>query len=121
MAFTIGIQPDGGLIEITFTGKVNYEQMVETRQEIWNIVSEDGNRTALIDLRDIIWDISASQTFEFASTIKHPQGMRIALVCKENDKTPRFLETVAKNRGSNVVLYSDYADAKRDLETYDKG
>jgi len=116
MSFKIETQREKGFIELIFEGSVDYKQLLDTRKNIHQIISDGYYKYALIDMRKINWNVDTLDLFNFAGTIKRPLQMQIIIVCRVEDKEAYFLETVAHNKGKFVEIYTDYSKAKRDME-----
>ena len=91
MPFTVQALPDVGLIELSFTGEVDPEQLLESRQKVRGILAEGGEWNALVDMREIDWRASTLAIHQFAATIQKPAEMRVALVCRAEDEDAHFL------------------------------
>ncbi len=111
MAFKIRILDHFDIIELRFEGVVDVEEFLETRSQVCSMYEQHGSLNALVDMREMEFGMSTLRIYEFASTIKHPIGASIALLCRPNDNDARFFETVAINNGVQIKLFTDYSEA----------
>jgi hypothetical protein len=111
MAFKLRILGDFNIIELCLEGVVNIEECLETRSQMCAMCEQHGPLSALVDMREMECGLSTSRIYEFASTIKHPLGVSIAMLCRPKDTDARFFETVALNNGAPIKLFTEYADA----------
>ncbi|HLB73492.1 MAG TPA: hypothetical protein VJJ98_05700 [Sedimentisphaerales bacterium] len=111
MAFEIRILSEFDIIELRLEGIVNVEEFLEARSQICSLCEQHGPLNALLDMREMQFGISTTRIYEFASRIKHPIGVGIALLCRPNDSDARFFETVAINNGVQIRLFTEYSEA----------
>ena len=111
MAFKIRILSEFDIIELRLDGVVDFEEFLETRSQMRAMHEQHGPLNALVDMREMQFGMSTLRIYEFASTIKHPIGARIALLCRPNDSDARFFETVAINNGVQIRLFTEYSEA----------
>lgn len=111
MAFKLRMLGDFNIIELRLEGVVHSEEFIETRSQIGGIYEQHGLLNTLVDMREMEFGMSTASIYGFASTIKHPIGASIALLCRPNDSDARFFETVALNNGAAIKLFTEYSEA----------
>ena len=111
MAFKVRILDDFDIIELRLEGVVRTEEFLETRSQISSMYEQHGPLNTLVDIREMEFGMSTSGIYEFASTIKHPIGVSIALLCRPDDSDARFFETVALNNGVPIKLFTEHSEA----------
>ncbi len=111
MAFRVKILDDYDIIQLCFEGVVDAEEFLESRSQVRDMHEQHGPLNALLDMRAMEFAMSTPKIYEFASTIKHPLGVSIAMLCRPKDTDARFFETVALNNGAPIKLFTEYADA----------
>jgi hypothetical protein len=116
MPFSIELRSDVGVVELTFEGAVDFIQLHKAWQKVHRLLPEGAVRTVLIDMRKIDWHMSLFDIMDFAEKI-HPTHLRIAIVCRADDDDARFFVMVAQNRGRFVEMFTDYAKAKKVMES----
>ena len=55
--------------------------------------------------------MSVTHILTVTGTIQQPLKLRIAILCRADDPHARFFETVAKDRGRSMEIFTDYAIA----------
>jgi hypothetical protein len=111
VSYTIGKLDTYDVIELSFEGVIEAEELLETRMRMRAMFEKHGEMSSLVDIRDMEFGMSTSQIYEFASTIKNPVGLRIAMVARPDDANARFFENVAHNKGVPLRLFTDYDQA----------
>jgi hypothetical protein len=99
------------VIELRFEGVIEAEELLETRMKMREMFEKHGKMNSLVDIRDMEFAMSTSQIHEFASTIKNPVGLRIAMLARPGDPNARFFENVAHNKGVPLRLFTEYEEA----------
>lgn len=111
MAFIVTVRGELGVVELRFEGAVDVAQLGDTRLEVRRLLEEDPTRNVLVDMRKMDFSMSTFDIYSFASTIQLPTSSRIALLAKPDDKNAEFFETVAKNRGIPLRLFTELDEA----------
>lgn len=111
MPFKISILGEPNIIELRYEGTVNNQERCQARSEVHSILDLKGLMHLLVDMRDVKFDMSTVEIYDFPSKIKRPPGMRIALVGDAEDDNIRFFRNAAVNRGIPMELFAEYPHA----------
>lgn len=106
------IDADRGIILVESCGVVTVADLRASIAEVETIFAQKGLDKALVDARTQDRSPSITELYEIASNL--PRGIRIALLTTSGTPAEdglRFLETVAKNTGLEVVVFLDEEEA----------
>jgi hypothetical protein len=92
-------------------GPVDGEGLFELCLRACALFGSKGPRTLLVDVRRVEWRAATTDTHYFASTMERPQGIRISLLCRDEDADAYVLETVAANHEVSLRRFHDEAQA----------
>jgi hypothetical protein len=110
----VRIDADRGIIFVESRDTVSVADIHASIAEVEKIFAEKGLDKTLVDARNQNQPPSITELYEIASNM--PRGIRIALLTASGTPTEdglRFLETVAKNTGLEVVVFLDEDEALR--------
>ncbi|MCG3211059.1 MAG: hypothetical protein FOGNACKC_04696 [Anaerolineae bacterium] len=121
MSYSISPSDDGLYLILKITGNINRRVAMEYNLKAHAIGAELGISRYLVDLTESRNIDSAVDTYEFAynDMRQEPQisrAARIALVVAPGDHSHDFVETVARNSGLDVVIFTDRAAAEQYLQ-----
>lgn len=115
MSFEIKLVPELSFLELIVQGEVDYDELVQMKQEVNKFIEDKNIQYALVDVRKIIWKASTTNIFEFATQADRHNNVRAAIVCRPDDDNAQFFETVALNRGKLENFFTDYDEARNYL------
>lgn len=118
MAHILNYDPERKIIFAIHTGKVNKEDLMTGQAEAAKLLEETGCRRILVDQRGIELNTSVSDEFQFSGASYHviPDDVKVAVVINRDDpwkKDHMFMQSVNLNRGSQVVVFDDQAEAEK--------
>ena len=117
MPFTVDQLKDSECVSLTFTGIVTEEQRYEARDEVDAALSTTGWNKLLVDATGITRDaMSLVDDYKYTSEhpFTHPIGTCIAVLHRPEEKDRySFIEDVARNRGSDLRIFSDGDEARK--------
>jgi chromosome condensin MukBEF MukE localization factor len=110
------IEDKPGYVHATVTGERTPENALRFLREVTEACARCGKEAALLEMRFTGASLDATSIFQVISE-RSPSGARlrrIAYVQATGDpQKARFAETVAVNRGVNVRLFDNVADAEK--------
>ena len=114
MAHTIEFMKDDKYVNVELTGKITKNDLESARNKANLKLTANSCNGILVDATRSDPKLSVLEFFEFE--IDHrsrlPQGIRIALAIRPDQlKNLQFAENVAQNRGVNMNLFLDRAQA----------
>lgn len=120
MAIHYQTEVRGNLMKVITSGEdESLEEVMDYAHTIINEAVKANITKVLCDERNLIWKLSAFDTFQLAENTSKlaPRVAKIAIVCNPKYvEEGRFYETVATNRGLIIRVLSDIEEAKKWLE-----
>ena len=116
MSYNLDIREEQDYLHVRATGTRTFEAVAEMATQILNACIEHGTDSVLVDVRELEGRLSTIGAYEMPTTVfpklKGRGLKRAAIVDREQyeDGFP-FLETVARNRGFNLHIFSDVDEA----------
>jgi hypothetical protein len=112
MTYCISIDNIQGLVEVDILGSINLPEAIHFYREMFREVQENSCERILIDHSRSLLNITVSEMYSIPDIWKEMGGSRrlkYALIAPSNSSLSnfRFLETVARNRGYNLLIFSD--------------
>jgi hypothetical protein len=120
MAPTVTFEDRGTYLHCHYAGRFELKPLLELARDVRAYCAEQGQRRALIDLRDSPGTLSTLERYEHAvGMAKEPRlGVRVALVVRPDQAyADRFWETMTRNRGMATHVSTDPTEALRWLQT----
>lgn len=119
MAHDIAYNSEQGIIELTYHGEIDPAALKSSAADVYHLAKERSCCVALIDWSQSRLGVGVSGIYDLPrvlSSITESLGLNIhkikrALLVKEKTEGFRFLENVTRNRGQNVRLFTDRAEA----------
>ena len=114
MTYTVDQLKDSECIRVVFSGRVTEEQHYEARDDANIALSEAGWNRLLVDATEIDAEMTVVEDYQFTKDhpFSLPPTVRMAILHRPDEEERfRFIENVAKNRGSNLKIFTDQAEA----------
>lgn len=115
---------EGDLLKVVSSGTDDtLQEVTNYGMAILGIAIDNDCTRIFCDERKITYNLAVIDTYQLAESAANLGiGLKqIAIVCQPKDiKEGRFFETVSKNRGLNVLLTLDYAQAEEWLNNKGK-
>ncbi len=98
-----------GLIGFDLEGEMTLDRLLAVGQAIADTCSARKAGRALADARRMTGDLSITEWYQLGSAFEATwPGVRLAIVDRADRLLPdRFLQTTARNRGINVLVFDD--------------
>ncbi len=117
MSYSISPSDDGSYLILKITGDINRQTAMQYNLKAHAAGAELGISCYLVDLTESRNVDSTVDTYEFAyqdmrDEPRISRSARIALLVAPGDHSHDFVETVARNSGLNVVIFTDRAAAE---------
>jgi hypothetical protein len=112
MPYCISIDNEHGLVEVDILGGTNLAEAIHFYREMFREAQENSYERILIDHSQSLLNITVSEMYSIPDLWKELGGSRrikYALIAPSNKLLSnfRFLETVARNHGYNLLIFSD--------------
>ena len=109
--FPIEVSEDAGCVRLVVRGQFSRARFTQVLQRVIEETTAPRNPRALIDGRDVPLSLSTITRYEISVQVADSigRGIRLALLLLE--VVDRFAETVARNRGATVRVFTDEAAA----------
>lgn len=112
MSYSITLSGDGSYLILKITGNINRRLALKYSLEAHTLGKELGISRFLVDLTESRNVDSPIDTYEFAykdlrSEPRINRAARIALLVRPGDRSYDFTETVVRNSGLDVALFTD--------------
>ena len=116
---SVQIHEADGCVEVVHHGLTTRDELEDVRGEIDLLLGKTGNTCVLIDSRDAdLGLLRVVDTYEFSSTFPRRPRVRVAVVVAPTQADQSlFMETVARNRGTNIRVFFDLDKARRWLSS----
>jgi len=117
LSFKLKMQKQKDVLYVKVEGDRNFKTLVTIAERIIEACRENNTCRALIDVRAMEGGLSTWETFRLVtscfSRLRNWHVLRKAAIVDREEKRPRytFLETVADNRGYNLRVFEDTAEA----------
>ena len=117
---SIKLSDDGRYIEIITVGDYNREGAFKVALESHELGKKHGVNLYLMDMTNSVNIESVADNYDFAyKDMKDAPGIdksaRVAIVVKPGDHSHDFIETVTRNAGMDVTLFTDRSKALKHL------
>ncbi len=120
MPHTLTYNSDTDCIELTVEGVFNMERLKKIAPEVAKLSEQSGCLNILNDMSGATIDISLTEIYTNPQEMDHSgirRTTRRALVIPADFDPAAFLETVTRNRGHNLKVFSDRESALEWLQT----
>ena len=118
--YSLELIPESDIVLFHWRGPITLEDRRHNVKRMVGFCHEHGIRNLIIDGRDHISKTGTLDAFEFGTEVPiDMKGLRIAVVCRPDDVTLKFIETVAHNRGAVTNNFASIELAKYWLESFD--
>lgn len=112
MDYSIDLSDDQSYIQLTITGELNRKKAVNINLKAHALGKKHNIDRYLVDVRNARNTDSIMQSYEFAySDMQNTDGIdksaTVAAIVDPDDHSHDFLETVAKNAGIDINLFTD--------------
>jgi hypothetical protein len=110
MSHQIEITNAGGHLQITFSGPFSPDGAKESIDAMVNACAKEGCPKVLFDCRPMTGDPTVSDRFETGTygASKIPGHVKIAMLGRGDQiSADNFFETVARNRGVNITVFTE--------------
>jgi hypothetical protein len=112
MKYTIKPSKDGKYIILTVVGEINRQSAMKQNLEAHALGKKLGINRHLVDVTEARNTDSVAESYDFAYTdMKETEGIdiyaRVATLVSPGDHSHDFIETVARNSGLNVKIFTD--------------
>jgi hypothetical protein len=110
--FPTTVADGSGFIRITLSGSTNRVRRLRLLDRIFAETAARGVHRVLVDSLTTTGEISTVERYEFGEEAARVLGSstKVAIVI-ERARADRFAETVARNRGGNIGIFTSEADA----------
>jgi hypothetical protein len=110
--FAITVAKDGGLLRITLRGPSTRENLLEVLTRIVADTKSQNVWRVLLDARDLSTSPSTQGRYELGVEFARLADRRMSMaVVGRAEMVDHFFETVARNRGGAVRVFTDETDA----------
>ena len=112
---SLHVDPDIPCIVLACEGTVTIQSVRELAPQVAHKIAETGCSRILIDMSAATLELSVMQVFESPAIMdesKIPRTTKRAAVMPAEFSDANFLETVTRNRGHNLRLFPNAAEAK---------
>ena len=110
MTHKLVYNPDSGCIELTVEGLFNMERLKRLAPEVARLSEESGCQCILNDMSGATIEVSLTDVYSSPQQMDNSgisRSTRRALVIPPNFDQASFLETVTRNRGHNLKVFTD--------------
>ena len=121
MNYTINPSKDGKYIILKIQGEINRQSAMNQNLEAHALGKKLGINRYLVDVTEARNTDSVVESYDFAyKDMKNTEGIDlsacVAVLTSPGDNSHDFIETVAKNSGLNVEIFTDFDLAMQFLE-----
>ena len=115
MPYELSIKKEAEILYFYTTGKITMETASSMLKEIIDESAKHQFKKILVDITDMTGSLQTLEQYEFPKLIPEEfKRMKIAMIDKEEDKNIwQFFETSVRNRGYNILTFTDTDDAKK--------
>ena len=118
--YTLEIIPGSDIVLFHWYGPIKLEDRRHNVKRMVGFCHEHGIKNLIIDGRDQVSKTSTLDAYEFGTQVPiDMKGLRIGVVCRPDDVTLKFIETVAHNRGAITNNFASVELARHWLESFD--
>lgn len=119
MAHRISVSPDKAYILVTVTGEITARSAMEQNREAHALGERLGIDCYLVDVTDARNVDSTVDNYNFAyrdmqAPPINPRA-RVALLVRPGDHSHDFVETVSRNAGLDVTIFTNLSEARKFL------
>jgi hypothetical protein len=119
MPYTLSVSADGAYIILKVTGQITRSSQMASNIENHALGKKLGINRFLVDVTEARNVDTVSDNYQFAYEDMHiPEinpGVRVAILASPGDHSHDIVETVLRNAGQAVTLFTDPEAAKRYL------
>lgn len=120
MEYTIAPSVDGAFVVLTIKGEITRRNVMQLNLQAHALGRELRVSRYLVDVTEATNVDSALEIYKLAySDMQHAEGIdryaRVATLVRPGDHSHDFMETVARNAGHDVRLFTDRDEAERHL------
>jgi len=108
--FAVQYIPEEGIIRLQLQGEIDAQMLSMATSKLVEEIFRCNCDRLLMDHREAKVNISVSEIFNrptIASKLGIPHSSRIAIIYSAREPDYRFVETVGRNRGFDVQVFSD--------------
>lgn len=115
--FKLTMEKRKDILHVMVKGERTYKALVKITEQIMEACRQNETCRALVDVRAMGGKLSTLETFKLVmlcfARLRDWRVLRKAAIVDREDARPRykFLETVADNRGYNLRIFEDTAEA----------
>jgi hypothetical protein len=117
MSYRIDFEFGENYLEVRAFGPQTLENNIEFAKKVYEEFDKSGLERILVDIRGFEGQPGTAADIEYAKLIKgmvENKKHKIALIFrKENEQYTRFFETTLVNRGINIKIFIDSAEAQK--------
>lgn len=115
MTYKLSIKEESGILYFHVTGKITIETASSMLKDIVNESEKRQFKKILVDITDMTGSLKTLEQYVFARLIPEKfKKIKIAMIDKEEDKNIwEFFETSVRNKGYNMLTFTDIDDAKK--------
>lgn len=118
--YSLALIPDTEIALFHWSGPITLADRRENTRRMAQFCESHGVRRLIIDGRDQLSKTGTIDSFAFGKEVpSEMRGLIVAVVHRSDDKSLRFIETVASNRGSFTRSFLTIEEARAWLETFD--
>ena len=114
MSFRIEIDADHSIIEVIYSGNVDFEERLKAVEEVSSIIGEYSEKRLLVDVRKIEKDMPQNDQAEFGKVLadkKELRGAKVAVVRRPGELQNLVVNTVATSRGYRIAEFESKKEA----------
>ena len=117
MSYAVEVPDDAQYVRLIFAGETSPQDHEQGRAEAVRALTATGRHRLLIDAREIQAKMSVSGDFEFTADHQpsFPPAVRVAALRRQDPSESdrfRFIENVAINRGHDLRVFTEQAEAE---------
>lgn len=116
MSYSLRHNPDIDCIVLTFEDMITIDSIREVAPQVARMCEETGCQRILNDISAVTIDVSFIEIFgspEIMDKSNVSRSTKRALVVPSTFTDARFLETVTRNRGHNLMVFEDIEEVKQ--------
>ena len=118
--YTLKLIEEAGIAVFHWCGPMTVQDQRQVRPQLFQFCRDHGVSKLIVDGRDQQEGTTIVDAFHFAEEVpREMQGIRIAVVHREDDVALQLIETVASNRGMLTRPFLRFEDAQAWLESLD--
>jgi len=114
LPYVVEVMEEAGYVTVVLSGDVSRDEHESSTQEASQALTATNCKRLLVDATEANHRMSVGENYDFASALRtrHPLGIHIAvLVLKQDFDYLKFVENVARNRGVDLVVFTEQDQA----------